>query len=82
MIKIKSIAAGFPAQEATGIEISLITFKTDTLSVMTYWQLYNDSGISLSSGNYELTENQYKSWGADNKFVENCVISFLGIERL
>ena len=82
MIKIKSITAGFPAQEATGIEISVITFRTDALSVMTYWQLFSNSGAVLSDGNYELSIDQYASWGADNNIVENCVLSFLGIERL
>ena len=82
MIKIKSITAGFPTQEATAIEVSVITFKTNTLSIMTYWQLFSNNGVVLSDGNYELSFAEYTSWTDDNKIVENCVLNFLGIERL
>jgi hypothetical protein len=35
----------------------------------------------LADGNYELTEAQYKAWGANNSVVEDAVLSSLGLTR-
>jgi hypothetical protein len=81
MIQIKKILAGFPAKEATGIEIAVITFKTDAVTALTFWQLFAEDNELLSKGNYELTPEQYEAWGDDNTLVENSVLSALGLQR-
>ena len=97
MIKINDVSVGFPSKIANGLEVSVITFKSDALTAQTYWQLFsnvlvkviNEEGEEiedvqstlLSDGNYELTESEYKSWGKDNLVVENAVLSNLGLIR-
>jgi hypothetical protein len=97
MIKIKKVFVGFPQKEVSFISISIITFKTDVEVVNTYWELHEEIITNvideegndvqnidypvLANGNYELTEKEYKAWGASNKIVEDCVLKGLGLER-
>jgi hypothetical protein len=97
MIKINEIPVGFPAKTANGLEVSVITFKSDALTANTYWQLFSNvtdtvideegkeieevKSTLLADGNYELTEAQYKAWGANNSVVEDAVLSSLGLTR-
>ena len=97
MIKINEIPVGFPSKMANGLEVSVITFKSNALTANTYWQLFNNVMVKaideegkeieevkstlLADGNYELTEAQYKAWGANNVVVEDAVLSSLGLTR-
>ena len=97
MIKINDISVGFPSKMANGLEVSVITFKSDALTAQTYWQLFANSLIKvideqggeieevqstlLAEGNYELTEAEYKSWGNNNVIVEDAVLKSLGLTR-
>ena len=97
MIKINDVSVGFPAKTANGLEISIITFKSNALTATTYWQLFanglvkeiNEQGEEIEElkstliidGNYELTEAEYKSWGNNNVIVEDAVLNNLGLTR-
>ncbi len=97
MIKINEVSVGFPSKKANGLEVSVITFKSDAITANTYWQLFsnvlvkviNEEGEEIEQtqstllldGNYELTEAQYKAWGKDNLVVENAVLNYLGLTR-
>ena len=97
MIKINDVPVGFPTKIANGIEISVITFKSNALTANTYWQLFSNVLVKvideegkeieelqstlLADGNYELTELEYKSWGNNNAVVENAVLNNLGLTR-
>ena len=91
MIKINEVSVGFPSKTANGLEVSVITFKSNALTAQTYWQLFNNAIVKvidelqstfLVDGNYELTEAEYKAWGKDNLVVENAVLNNLGLTRL
>ena len=97
MIKINEVSVGFPSKTANGLEVSVITFKSNALTANTYWQLFSNSLIKvidgkgeeveqlqsnlLADGNYELTESEYKGWARDNAVVENAVLNNLGLTR-
>jgi hypothetical protein len=89
MIKINEVTVGFPSKLANGLEVSVITFKSDALTANTYWQLFSNvtlideqlQSTVLADGNYELTEAEYKSWGNNNIIVENAVLNSLGLNR-
>mgnify|MGYP003656146829 CR=1 FL=1 len=98
MIKINNVNIGFPTKVGNNIDVSVITFKTDVLTVNTYWELFNISTLKvinsegievddivsecLANGNYELTEIEYNSWGPDNSIVENAVLKNLSLTRI
>mgnify|MGYP003668060577 FL=1 len=97
MIKINDVSVGFPSKLANGLEVSVITFKSNAVTAQTYWQLFTNSLVKvidekgkeieelqstlLTDGNYELTEVEYKAWGKDNLVVENAVLNSLGLTR-
>ena len=97
MIKINDVSVGFPSKLANGLEVSVITFKSNAVTAQTYWQLFTNSLVKvidekgkeieelqstlLTDGNYELTEAEYKAWGKDNLVVENAVLNSLGLTR-
>ncbi len=97
MIKINDVSVGFPSKIANGLEVSVITFKSNAVTATTYWQLFNNSLVTvidkddkeieevqsafLVDGNYELTEAEYKAWGNNNIVVEDAVLNNLGLTR-
>jgi hypothetical protein len=97
MIKINDVSVGFPSKIANGLEVSVITFKSDALTANTYWKLFNNDLVKaideegkeieelqstlLADGNYELTEAEYKFWGNNNVVVEDAVLNNLGLTR-
>jgi hypothetical protein len=91
MIQIKPILVGLPQQEATAVVIRPIIDTTTAIECNTYYEVvsvvFNEEGqvsggAVLASGNYPINEEQYAAWGADNSFIENIVLSGLGLERL
>tara|TARA_R110000782_G_scaffold156415_2_gene248581 strand:+ start:414 stop:710 length:297 start_codon:yes stop_codon:yes gene_type:complete len=97
MIKINNVSVGFPSKIANGLEVSVITFKSNAITAQTYWQLFDNVMVKvideqgeeieelqstlLIDGNYELTEAEYKSWGNNNVIVEDAVLNNLGLTR-
>ena len=93
MIKIKPVPVGYPAKQANGIDITMMSFSTNATSCSTYYQLYeviekiNEEGNIrtiqkvLADGNSSLTEEQYSAWGDDNSYVEDIILTNLGLKR-
>lgn len=93
MIHINPIPVGFPSKQANGISIRIMPFQTNALSCSTYYQLINEievvnsdeeiSKISevLAEGNSNITEEQFALWGSDNTYIEDIVLTNLGLER-
>lgn len=94
MIQIKPIPVGFPAKEANAISVRLMPFQTNAVNGSTYYELFSVTKITdtegnetdkiekLAEGNSPINEEQYTNWGADNAYIEDCVLSNLGLERL
>jgi hypothetical protein len=91
MIQIKPILVGLPQQEATAVVIRPIIDTTTAIECNTYYEVVSvvfdeegqvSGGAVLASGNYPINEEQYAAWGADNSFIEDIVLSALGLERL
>ena len=92
MIKIKEVPVGFPAQQASALQVSFITAKTSDLTCNTYYQMFKTipaveedqepAYVALAEGNYELTEEEYAEWGVDNSALEDFVLKHLSLERI
>tara|TARA_R110000782_G_scaffold118247_1_gene208726 strand:+ start:106 stop:378 length:273 start_codon:yes stop_codon:yes gene_type:complete len=89
MIQIKPIPVGYPSVKADALQISYLTAKSSDLTCNTYYELFKSSVseegdvtyTKLAEGNYELTEDQYDSWGLDNEVLEDIVLKELHLER-
>lgn len=93
MIKIKEIPVGYPAKYANVITVRLMPFQTTAVNCSTYYQLFSvtkvtdengketETKVKLAEGNCPITNEQYANWGADNTYIEDCVLLNLGLER-
>jgi hypothetical protein len=79
MAKIQPIE--FPlAGTATTLEVTVLSFKTSDVTVVTYNKLLTDEGKEVIPGwNYSLTEAEYASWGEDNSVVDDYVAADKGL---
>jgi hypothetical protein len=81
MIKIEKVLIGRKKEEATQLLVRIMSFDSDAINCQTYWELQGLSGEILDSGNIQLTDEQFASYGQDNEFIENIVISELLLTR-
>lgn len=93
MFQIKPIPVGYPAQEANNIEITIGACLTHATTCTTYYVLLNsttnivEEGIEikdnkiLAEGSILITEEQFAKWGVDNTYIEDIVLTNLGLER-
>ena len=79
MAKIQPIQ--FPlAGTATTLEVTVLSFKTSDVTVVTYNRLLTDEGKEVIPGwNYSLTEAEYAAWGEDNSVVDDYVAADKGL---
>ena len=80
MIQIKPIQIGFPIKEAVKINIRVGSFSTDAIICPVFWELFSEKEEILASGNIRLTEEQFTQWADDNSFIDNIVLTTLGLE--
>lgn len=80
MIQIKPIQIGFPIKEAIKINIRVGSFSTDAIICPIFWELLSEKEEILASGNIRLTEEQFTQWSTDNSFIDNIVLTQLGLE--
>lgn len=81
MVTIKTIACGFPVDNATKILIRPIINSTTDTSCNTYYQLQNEEGKLLAEGNMPITEEEYLLWDQNNSSLEDIVLAKLNLER-
>lgn len=79
MAKIQPIE--FPLEgTATTLEVTVLSFRTSDVTVVTYNKLLTDEGKEVIPGwNYTLTEAEYTAWGQDNSVVDDYVAANKGL---
>jgi hypothetical protein len=64
---------------AVKLSVLVLNFSTSDVTAGTYYQLLTEEDKVCISGNYQMTEEQFASWGLDNSVVDHYVADFLGI---
>lgn len=82
MAKIQPITFPLNAGTATEMSVLILNFETSATTCTTYYELKSEEGTVLTNGNYTLTEEEFSSWGEDNKHVETCVANAIGVTIL
>lgn len=82
MIQIEPITYPLNQGTATQMTVLILNFTTDAVTCTTYYELLTEDGVTLSKGNYNLTEEQFAAWGEDNTWVNQCVAEAIGVTIL
>ena len=80
-IQINPIPLGLPTGIATRLMVRAIILSTRDISCYTYYEVSTQEGKILATGECPINEEQYANWGSDNTYIEDIVISYLGLER-
>ena len=79
MAKVQPVEIPFEGVGTT-LEVTILPFLTNAISVTTYNRLLTDEGKEvIPNWNYQLTEEQYAAWGADNSVVDEDVAEDKGL---
>jgi hypothetical protein len=78
-VAIEPIVYPLNAGTATQMSVLVLNFTTEATTCTTYWQLLTEDGLQLSQGNYDLTPEQFASWGTDNNVVNEYVAAAIGV---
>ena len=54
-------------------------FLTDAVTTNTYWTLNTSDSTQCAQGNYQMTEEQFATWGVDNTVVDGYVAEAIGV---
>jgi len=65
--------------EATQLKVLILNFETTATTCTTYNELLTEECVVCASWNYTLTDAEFKDWGNDNTWVEQCVANDKGI---
>ena len=78
MVNIQPIT--FPIKGiATQLQVTVLPFSTDATTCGTYYALKTAEGITVTEGNYTLTEAEFTAWGQSNAYIENLIATHLGL---
>jgi hypothetical protein len=80
MIQIKPIPYG--GNQAVKLFIRTITSGIVAPTCFVYYELKSESGENLSTGNIDLTQEEFDTWGADMEYVANLISAKLNLEIL
>lgn len=80
-IEIQPITLGLPAETANRLMVRPSILSTRDTYCTTYYEVSTEEGKVLTAGECPITEEQYANWGSDNTYIEDIVISYLGLER-
>jgi hypothetical protein len=71
----------YPLNEGTATFLTVLVeaFLTDATTASTYYRLLTDDGKILTDGRYQMTEEQFLTWGTDNSVVNEYVAEYLGV---
>jgi hypothetical protein len=64
---------------ATNLSVLVMNFLTSAVTATTYYQLLTDDGVQCLQGNYQLTDEEFASWGQDNSYIDDIVANHLGV---
>lgn len=74
------VPVNFPIYgEATNLEVTVLSFPTNAVSTGTYWRLLTANDEQCAQGNYQLTPEQFATWGVDNSVVDGYVAQHLNV---
>jgi hypothetical protein len=79
MFEINEISLGLPPKVGTKLLVRPIMEHTRVNTCSVYYEVQTALNEVVASGNLQLTESQYDAWSDDNSFVENIVLSTLGL---
>ena len=80
MITIKPTSLGVLGT-AEQLQVTVHGFTTDAKTTGTYWALKTAEGKQIAEGNYNLTEEEFEAWGADNSYIDEIILSQLNLEK-
>jgi predicted secreted protein len=80
MITIKQTSLGVLGT-AEQLQVTVHGFTTDAKTTGTYWALKTAEGKQIAEGNYNLTEEEFEAWGADNSYIDEIILSHLNLEK-
>ena len=80
MITIKPTSLGVLGT-AEQLQVTVHGFTTDAKTTGTYWALKTAEGKQIAEGNYNLTEEEFEAWGADNSYIDELILSQLNLEK-
>ena len=80
MITIKPTSLGVLGT-AEQLQVTVHGFTTDAKTTGTYWALKTAEGKQIAEGNYNLTEEEFEGWGADNSYIDEIILSHLNLEK-
>jgi hypothetical protein len=80
MITIKPTCLGVLGT-AEQLQVTVHGFTTDAKTTGTYWALKTAEGKQIAEGNYNLTEEEFEAWGADNSYIDELILSQLNLEK-
>lgn len=71
----------YPLNEGTATFLTVLVeaFLTDATTASTYYRLLTDDGKILTDGRYQMTEEQFLTWGTDNSVVNEYVAEAIGV---
>jgi hypothetical protein len=74
----------YPLNEGTATFLTVLVeaFMTDATTASTYYRLLTDDGKILTDGRYQMTEEQFLTWGVDNSVVNQYVADAIGVTIL
>lgn len=80
-MKIETIQLGLPQRGGVELSILIQAFATDATTTSVYYKVMSEESETLADGNIQLTEAEFEAWGADNAFIEDVVLTQLGLTR-
>ena len=73
------------------IKIQPVSIELNTIKIMVeydmgsgatfHYSLVADNGIPFESGFIKLTESEFNSWGTDDNYIEDLILSKLNLQR-
>lgn len=81
-MKIQPINIGLPPKQGT-IMFILLIFNTDAIECQARFSILEDNinNQILTEGNVEITPEEFAGWGYDNSYIEDIVLTRLGLTR-
>lgn len=64
---------------ANKLKVTVLSFDTEATSCNTYYELTDNSGKRVIDGNYNLTSEEFSSWGEDNSYIDTLVANHIGV---
>jgi hypothetical protein len=78
---IAPIVTGIPPQTGTTLYIRVMPFDLDATTASLYYEVRTAESITIANGNYTLTEAEFSGRTGNVTYVEDVLLTALGLER-